>query len=337
MILKIQLQNINFLYILFCLLIPSVFFLFALSWKTRINKNFDNSGLIKEIKSSYSSKLFKLKFFIVLISLGLLGITSANPRKKLNNPNTIVKSIDIMFALDVSKSMLSEDIKPSRLEAGKQIVSRLIKLMNNDRFGLIVFGGKPFLQMPLTTDLTAASMYVNGISVDAVPEQGTAIGNALTLADNSLNTNEKKYKAIILISDGEDHDSTARDAAKQAYNHGTIIFSIGVGSKEGAPIKEEGADEYKKDEKGSVIISKLNETLLREIAETTKGKYYSVSDAELVIPSIISDINSLEKKSFKSNNNSDYTSFFWVFLSLAIFLLLAEVFIPEVKKKYFQL
>lgn len=330
--LNIHFQNINFLFILFCLLIPVFFFIFTLHWKARIIKNLGNAGLIKEINQPYSSKLFKLKFFIVLSGLGLLGISAASPGVRMNDSNTEVRGIDIIFAVDVSKSMLAEDIKPSRLEAGKQLVSSLIKSMSDNRFGLVVFGVKPFLQMPLTTDLTAVSMFVNSIGIDAVPEQGTDIGKALTLADNSLNTYERKYKAIILISDGEDHDNTAIDAAKKAYGNGAIIFTIGLGSKGGAPIKEVGSNEYKKDETGLVIISKLNETLLKEIAEIAKGRYYQFITTNPITPLLVKDINSLEKKSFQGNRGGNYSSFFWAFLSIAIFLLLIEIFIPEVKR-----
>ncbi len=335
--LNIHFQNINFLFILFSLLVPVIFFILTLHWKARVIKNLGNAGLLKEINQPYSSKLLKLKFFIVLSALGLLGISAANPEKKMNDSNTEVRGIDIIFALDVSKSMLAEDIKPSRLEAGKQLISNLIKSLNDNRVGLVVFGVKPFLQMPLTTDLTAASMFVNSISTDGVPEQGTDIGKAITLADNSLNTSERKYKAIILISDGEDHDSTARDAAKQAYGHGAVIFTIGLGSKAGAPIKEVGSTAYKKDETGLVIISKLNKTLLKKIAQIAGGRYFQFNTTLPFTSLLVKDISNLKKKSFQGNRDGNDSSFFWVFLSIAIVLLLIDIFIREVKRRYISL
>lgn len=327
-------HNSNYLWGLLLLIIPIGLFFFVLYWKQKRIAIFRESCLTNPLINTSSDKLVKLKFFTVLISLGLLVASAANPQKQIKRSPRDLKGIDIIFVVDVSKSMLAEDLKSSRLESAKQLVSGLIKSMNDNRFGLVIFGEQPFLQMPLTTDLMAASMFINSISVDAVPEQGTAIGKALALADASLNTNERKHKAIILISDGEDHGSTARDAAKQAYGHGAVIFTIGLGSRAGAPIREEGSKVYKKDETGSVIISKLNETLLKEIAEIAGGRYYPLINTDQIIPLVVKDISHLEKKSFQANDDDNYTSFFWTFLSIAIFLLVIEVFIPEVKRKY---
>ena len=186
------------------------------------------------------------------------------------------KGVDVMLVLDVSKSMLARDIKPSRLERAKQFLLRLVDQLPNDRIGLVLFAGRAYLQMPLTTDHGAAHMYIQEASPDAVPTQGTVIADALRMANAAFNSKERKYKSIVLVSDGEDHDPDAAKVAKQLAQDGVLINTVGIGSPEGSPIEDPVTGELKKDQEGHTVISKLNEAELQQLATATNG-YLSAS------------------------------------------------------------
>src|SRR5258706_7739091 len=239
----------------------------------------------------------------MLAAIVLVIIAGANLRKPVPGEKDKKAGIDVMIALDVSKSMWAEDIKPSRLDAAKQLVSLLIDRMGDNRVGLVLFAGRAFLQMPLTTDFTVAKLYESNASPDAVPTQGTVVGDALQLCEFSLDTKEKKYKAVILISDGEDHDPHSTEILKQLSDKGVIVHTVGVGTIEGAPIMEPGAGEYKKDINGQTVISKLNEQELGLIAQQTGGNYWHLDNAETTAGQIASTLNGMEKKAIESSGN----------------------------------
>ena len=262
-------------------LIPlAILFFSVLKWKKKTSRNLGDETLINQLTKNYSALRFNLKFILILAAISLLIISAANLRKPVAGEKENKAGIDVMIALDVSKSMWAEDTKPSRLDAAKQFVGSLIDRLNNNRVGLVLFAGRAFLQMPLTTDFSVAKLYVSNASPDAVPVQGTVVGDALQLCGNSLNTKEKKYKAVVLISDGEDHDPHSTEVLQQLADNGVIVNTIGVGSAEGAPIKEPGAADYKTDADGKTVISKLNETELMQIAQKTGGNYMHLDDAE---------------------------------------------------------
>ncbi|MDQ6813518.1 MAG: VWA domain-containing protein, partial [Bacteroidota bacterium] len=241
----------------------------------------------------------------------------------------------VMVALDVSNSMLAQDVKPNRLERAKQVLGKIIDKMGNNRMGMVVFAGQAFLQMPLTTDLVAAKLYVSNASPDAVPTQGTVIGDALRLCNTSLDTKEKKYKAVILISDGEDHDEKATEVLKELQDNGVVVYTVGIGSPDGAPIFDPALNDFKKDENGNTIISKLNEQDLQNIAAQTGGKYQLFSTADDVAANVVSSINQMEKKQIGGTGIRVYNSFFQWFLLLAVVFLILEIIIPERKMKWF--
>ncbi|MGI8951843.1 MAG: VWA domain-containing protein [Chitinophagaceae bacterium] len=330
----LSLQNSQYLIGLLIALPLTLLFLFVLRWKKKVKKEMGDASLIDSLTKNYSARLFLIKFIIVLLAI-ITGIfAAANLCKPAPGNNDKRAGIDVMIALDVSKSMLSEDIKPSRLERAKQCVNLLIDQLNDNRIGLVLFAGQAFLQMPLTADAEASKMYISNASPDAVPVQGTDVGDALRLCDNSLDTKERKYKAIILISDGEDHDPKSDAALTELYNHGVVVYTIGIGTAEGSPIIEPGTNVYKTDVNGQTVISKLNETELKNIAQKTGGNYFHLDNSLTTANEVAAALNNMDKKVFAAGGGDrTYTSFFPFFIAFTLLLLIAEIFVPETKKK----
>jgi len=316
-------------------LMPAVLALFihALIRKRQIKSKLGITFQINNLIQGYSPFFYRLRFSLLILSLSLIIISAANPVRESNVNSDQIKSIDIIIAIDASNSMLCNDIMPSRLEVSKNIVDKLLNELGNDRIGIISFGGKPFLQLPVTADIEAAKMYISSISTDAVPEQGTAIGKALKLCNSSLNLPEKKASVVILFSDGEDHDPTALAEAKQLNEHGIVLFTIGSGTVQGSEIIEKETGEIKKDENGRIIVSSLNEPLLKEIAAIAKGKYFYSNDLRLNTRALLNEINKLRKKTLTDSDEARHISYYWLFLVAAIVLLVIEIFIPEFKRR----
>jgi Ca-activated chloride channel family protein len=207
--------------------------------------------------------------------------------------------------------------------------------MGDNRMGLVIFAGQAFLQMPLTSDLAAAKLYVSNAAPDAIPTQGTVISDALRLCNNSLNIKEKKYKTIILISDGEGHDEKALEAVKELQDNGVVVHTIGIGSPDGAPIFDPGSGDYKKDENGNTVVSRLNEKELLTIATETGGSYHLFNDMDQIVNEVMGSLNQMEKKQTGGSSERIYDSYYQWFLLAAFILLLLEIIIPERKMKWF--
>jgi len=308
-------------------------FVFVLRWKRKVKKALGDEQLINQLTKNYSSRLYTVKFIAVLFALAMCIIAATNLRKPLNGDKEPTAGIDVMVVLDVSKSMLSTDIKPSRLERAKQLVSILIDRLENNRVGLIIFAGHSYLQMPLTPDLEEAKMYLSNASPDAVPVQGTNIGEALELADNSLDTKEKTHKAVVLITDGEDHDPNADKVSQHLADDGVIVCAVGIGTAEGSPIIEPGTETYKTDVNGKTVISKLNEIELKNIAAKTTGNYFHLDNALATANEVTNSLSGIEKKLIAGSGERQYFSFAPFFIGFAILLLVLEIFIPEVLKE----
>jgi len=322
-------EHKEFLLGLFALLPLIVLFIAVLRWKQKVKKALGDEELIDRLTRNYAARLYRLKFIVVLVALISSIIATANLRKPLSGDKEPTAGIDIMIALDVSKSMLSGDIKPSRLERAKQLISVLIDRLENNRLGLVIFAGQAYLQMPLTPDLTEAKMFLSNASTDAVPVQGTNISEALQLCDNSLNTKEKKHKAVVLISDGEDHDPEADKTVQQLSDDGVVVYAIGIGTVEGSPIMEPGTGSFKTDMNGKTVISKLNEVELKNIALRTEGNYYHMENALATANEVASALNSMEKKLIEAGGEKEYFSFAPLFIAFVVLLLVIEIFIPE--------
>lgn len=329
-------QNIEYLLGLL-LLIPIVgLFVFVLKWKKKVKQQIGDEELVNALIADYSPKNYRTKFIFIAISIALCVVGAANLRKPAQGNTGNLTGVDVMVALDVSNSMLAQDVKPDRLERAKQVLSKIVDKLGSNRLGLVVFAGEAYLQMPLTSDLAAAKLYISNASTEAVPTQGTDIDKALTICNSSLDTKEKKYKAVILITDGETHDEKIENSIKLMQENGVVVHTIGIGSPQGAPIFDPVINDYKKDETGNTIISKLNEKDLQNLAAKTGGQYLLFSNADKVANALMEQIDGMEKKRVGGAGVKIYQSYFQWFLLAAFIALLIEVIIPERKMKWLQ-
>ena len=277
-----------------------------------------------------------LKFILFIIAMTLLTFAMVDPQSGSKLEKVKRKGIDMVIALDISNSMLAEDIRPNRLERAKQAISRLIDRLEGDRIGIIVFAGKSYTQLPITTDYAAAKMFTSTINTGMIPTQGTALGDAIELAVNSFGET-KHNKAIIVITDGEDHQGGALEQTEAAIKKGIVIYTIGIGLPEGAPIPvidQRNQTGYKKDSQGNIIMSKLDETLLQRIASLGNGIYIRASNSETGLNKIFDDINKIEKSEIESKQYSDYEDRFQYFVAFALIFLILDLFVFERKTQW---
>jgi Ca-activated chloride channel homolog len=320
--------------LLLAVLIPVVLlFVFNKRWKKKTKRKIGDEQLVNLLTANHSTKKFAAKFYIFLAAIALTAVGAANLRTAGKAENVNRKGRDIIIAMDVSKSMLADDVKPTRLDRAKQFVNKLLDQLPDDRIGLIWFAGKAYLPMPLTADQGAAKLYVQSAAPDAVPTQGTVIGEALRLAAESFPQEAKRYKVVLLITDGEDHDEAAENMARELKERGILLLSIGLGTAEGSPITDPETKEFKKDNLGQTIVSKLNEPLLRQLAAVNGGLYGNLENTDEMLKEVTTIINQLEKKGVEGEvSNTNYNNYFFWFLTAAFLLLIFELFIRERKK-----
>lgn len=304
-----------------------------LQWKKKTAARMGDPALISLLIDSFSSVRFLVKAGIVLLAFIIIVLGAANLQKPGSMENVQRKGVDVMLVLDVSKSMLARDIKPSRLEKAKQFLLRLTDQLENDRIGLILFAGRAYLQMPLTSDHGAARMYIENASPDAVPTQGTVFGEALSMARMAFNSKEKKYKSVVLVSDGEDHDPEAAKVAKELADNGVMINTVGIGSPDGSPIEDPTTGELKKDAEGHTVISKLNEAELQGLSTATNGQYIRLENVDDALVTMTQQLDNAEKKAMSDTEFIDYKNYFQWFLAAAFVLLLTEFFLSERRRK----
>ena len=318
------------------LAIPVIILLFVLLqiWRRTAQKKFADSHLLNRLSPNQS--LFKsvLKVAVLCAAFGCLSLALVNP--KIGTKLEIVRSqgVDIVFAIDVSKSMLAEDIAPNRLEKSKQLVREIINSLASDRVGIIAYAGKAFPQLPITTDYASAKMFLQNMNTDMLSSQGTAIHEAIQLAKTYYDDDEQTNRILIIISDGEDHGGEAVDIAEEASDEGIRILTVGVGNAKGGPIpiKRNGVVlNYKKDSNGETVITRLDESTLREIAEETDGVYVNGSNTADVVDTIKDVLDKMDKKEFESKQIADFKDQFQWFLGLGILLLFIEIFFLERK------
>ena len=317
------------------LLIPLLIFLyFQLNdWKKKLVLKIGDPALVNQLIKSFSARNFLLKFILICAAVFFLVAGLANLRARGKAENISRQGVDVMIVLDVSKSMLAQDVKPSRLDKAKQLLYRLIDRLQNDRVGLILFAGRSYMQMPLTTDHSAAKLYISEAGPEAVPTQGTIFAEALNMANSSFNRNEHKYKAVVLISDGEDHDPEGLKIARQLADDGVMINTVGIGSVEGSEIIDPETKQTKKDDKGNNVISKLNEQELIGISDATNGIYIHLENLEDATITLTQRLDGIEKRALADNEFINYKNYFPWFIGLAGILLVLELFIPERKRK----
>jgi Ca-activated chloride channel family protein len=302
---------------------------FLLRWKRKTVSRIGDPSLVQQLIGNFSSVRFMIKAGLALVAFMGIVLAAANLQKPGSMENVQRKGVDVMLVLDVSKSMLARDIKPSRLERAKQFLLRLVDQLPNDRIGVVLFAGRAYMQMPLTTDHGAARMYIQEASPDVVPTQGTVIADALRMANTAFNSKERKYKSIVLVSDGEDHDPEAAGVAKQLAEDGVLINTVGIGSPDGSPIEDPVTGELKKDQDGHTVMSKLNEAELQQLATETNGTYLRLDNVEDALITMTQQLDVAEKKAMNDSEFIDYKSYFQWFAGAALVLLLVELLLAE--------
>ncbi len=300
--------------------------------KRKAVKKIGDPILVNALHKNHSPLKVILKFTFLVIAFTLGCIALANPRKPEETTNDVRKGIDVVLALDVSNSMLATDIAPDRLTKSKEFISQLIKGMPDNRVSLVVFAGHAYVQLPLTYDHHAVRMFLATATPALVAAQGTAISEALQKSENAFNTSEERYKTIILISDGETHDAEAVNTAKEMAGRGILINTIGVGSEEGGFIIDPISKIKKLDASGNVVLSRLEEETLKNIAQVTGGTYIRLNNAAGAVKDLETTLSSAEKKAFIDLSLLSYQSYYWWFCIPMLLFLLIETFIPDRKK-----
>ncbi|MBM3416400.1 MAG: VWA domain-containing protein [Bacteroidetes bacterium] len=314
-----------------CIAVLILLFSAFLHWKKKVKKRIGDEQLVNVLIAGYSPRRFNLKYILLFAAFAAGIIAAMNPGQTDGVDKLQRKGIDIAVALDVSKSMLAADMPPNRLERAKQFVNRLLDERPDDRVALILFAGKAYMQMPLTTDHGAAKLFVLSAGPDAVPQQGTVLGDAMEISSRAFNPTDKRFKTIILISDGEDHDNSAVKTAKDLAEQGIMINTVGIGTTEGSVITDPVTGE-KKDESGNTVVSKLNESVLKEVAAGTNGIYINLQNSSEAVVLVKRQLSQIEGKAFNDISQMNFRTFFMWFAAAMFVLLLAENFVPERKK-----
>jgi Ca-activated chloride channel family protein len=328
---NIQYQHPELFIGLMALPFVGLLFWYVLRWKNSVTTKIGDERLVKELTRDHSPLRYLIKFGFACLALTAVIIAMVNPIRAGNMDKVERKGIDVMIALDVSNSMLAEDIKPNRLEKAKQLVNRLIAQLPDDRVGLVLFAGRAYMQMPLTTDHSAAEMYVQNASPGVVPSQGTMISDALRLSAAAFNTKERKYKSIVLITDGEDHDPESMEVAKQLAANGVIVNTVGIGSSLGTPIPDPSTGQSKKDAEGNTILSRLNEGQLKQLAAATNGIFINPDGVNDAIDVIMKQLSAIQETTVEDAAFKDYIHYFQWFIAAALLLLIIEFVLPERK------
>lgn len=316
-------------------LLPLLVALFVamLFWRRKKLERLGTTGIVQQQILGYIPARQTLKFVLMGLSLLFIIIGCANLQKGGTTETIQRKGVDIMIALDVSKSMLAKDVQPDRLTRAKQFIERLTDKMSSDRVGLVIFAGRSYLQVPLTGDYSALKLLLQTVSPDMVPTQGTVIGDAIALSNKSFSSKERKFKSIILISDGEDHDETAIAKVKEATDGGAIIHTIGIGSPQGTQLFDPATNAPKLDEKGEPVLTRLNETELKNIAAAGNGTYTLLGNTDAAAHKIIEEVEGMEQRNIGSVVYTNYISYFQYFLLVALALLIADWIVPGAAKK----
>ena len=317
--------NSEYLYLL--LLIPLLALFYALVARRRrhLLAKFGNLELLKGLMPDFSRGRLRLKFTLYLLAFTCVVLAAARPQFGSKLREEKAKGVEMMLVVDVSNSMLAEDFEPNRLERTKYAIGKLFEGLQQERVGLVAFAGEPKVQLPITSDYRMAQAFAKRLSPTLVGEQGTAIGKALQLATLSFSSQSEQSRVIVLITDGENHEDDAIEAARIAKAQGIRIYTIGIGTPEGAPIKING--EFVKDENGEMVVSKLNEQMLEQIATSTEGAYVRATKQSIGLDEIVKSINEMEKSELSTIRYEEYNEQYQYLLAVALVLLLLDNFI----------
>jgi len=334
-----QLEETKYFYLFITIAILLVMFLLVSFWKLRKQREFADLTMLSQLSPQKSKFKPILKIVVITLGLSFLILALVNPKMGTQLKTIKRQGVDIVFALDVSKSMLAEDIAPNRLEKAKQIIAKIIDKLGSDRVGIIIYAGNAYPLLPITTDHGAAKMFLKNAGPDLVSSQGTAINEALKLAKTFFDDDTQTNRFLFIISDGEDHEENASQMAKEILNEGIKTYTIGVGSNKGAPIpiKRNGKFiGYKKDNKDEVVITKLQVETLKEIAKNGKGKYIYGNKTSKTIEYVEELLLKADKKEFETKQFSDYKDQFQWFVGIGLLFLVIDVFLLNKKTKWVQ-
>ncbi len=320
--------NPHFLWLL--LIVPGmiVFYLFTQYKKKQDLKKYGNPRLLKALMPDVAYGKQRLKFYLQLLALALLVIVLARPQFGSKLEMVKKNGVEIMVALDVSNSMLARDIAPSRLDKAKQMLSRIVDKLEDDKIGLIVFAGDAFTQLPITSDYVSAKMFMSSISPKMVSAQGTSIGAAINLAARSFTPNESSDKAIVIITDGENHEGNAIEAAEAAYKKGIKVNVVGIGALQGAPVPDDNGG-FRKDRQGNTVVSKLNEEMAKEIAAAGHGLYARADNTNSALNALVAEIETMNKTELESSVYSDYDEQYQMVVWILLVLILVDMLILD--------
>ena len=332
-----ELDESKYLYLLFLLPILLLLFLYNQYWKRKKQREFGDLDMVKKLSPEKS--VFKpiLKLIVMLLALSALILGLVNPKIGTKMETVKREGIDIVFAMDVSKSMLAEDVAPSRLEKSKQIVSQIINQLGSDRIGIVAYAGSAFPVLPITTDYGVAKMFLQSMNTGIVSSQGTSLDEAIKLSSTYFDDKSKTSKLLILISDGEDHSEGAEEAAEEANKLGMKIITIGVGTEKGStiPLRRNGiVESFQRDNNNEVVVTKLNQESLTTIAKATKGGYVNGNNTKEVLEYVKNALNNIQKTEFEATQMADFQSQFQWFLGFAFVLLFLDIFFLERKTKW---
>ncbi|HWS60034.1 MAG TPA: VWA domain-containing protein [Flavobacterium sp.] len=334
-----ELDESKYLYLLFIVPILALLFLYNQYWKRKKQREFGDLDMVKKLSPEKS--VFKPILKLVVMILALVGLILGLVNPKIGTKMETVKreGIDIVFAMDVSKSMLAEDVAPNRLEKSKQIVSQIINQLGSDRIGIVAYAGSAFPVLPITSDYGVAKMFLQSMNTDIVSSHGTSLDEAIKLSATYFDEKSKTSKLVIMISDGEDHSEGSEEAAEEANKMGMKIITIGVGTENGSaiPIRVNGVVEsFKRDSNNEVVITKLNKEGLTSIAKATKGGYVDGKNTKAVLDYVKNALDNIQKTEFESTQMANFQSQFQWFLGFAFLLLFVDVFLLERKTKWVQ-
>ena len=334
-----QFDNPNFLYL--ALIIPFLMLInfLYMSWRKKIQDSYSDSELLEIISPNRSNFKLNLKLILECLAILLLSIGLANPKigTELNSINR--EGVDIVFAIDVSKSMLAEDVAPNRLLRSKRIISEIINSLNSDRVGIVAYAAQAIPQVPLTTDFASVKNFLQIIDTDMLSSQGTSIDSALNLSANFFDQNSETNRVLILLSDGEDHDDIPESLINLIIENNINLISIGVGQDSGStiPIKVNGRiDSYKKDSNGEVVITKRNSEILNKIANSSGGEYIDGNITEEALENVKVKLDKIDKSKFETSQFVEYKQQFQIFILLALLFIIVDIFIFQTKTKWIQ-
>ena len=325
-----------YLYLLLLLPLLAIFYLYSNYRKRKAIRRFGDPELMASLMPGVSKYRPDVKFTLVWITVGLFSVLLARPQFGSKLETVKRQGIEVIIALDISNSMLAQDVQPSRLEKAKRLVSQLADKMQNDKVGMIVFAGDAFTQLPITSDYISAKMFLETITPSLISKQGTAIGAAIDLATRSFTPQEGVGKTVMLITDGENHEGGVDEAINRATEKGIQVNVLGVGSPDGSPIPAEGGNDYRRDQDGNVIVTRLNEQMCQEVAQKGKGIYVRVDNTNNAQKTISKEIDKLAKADVETKVYTDFNEQFQAVAWIILILLLGEMLILESKNPLFR-